>query len=127
MMTRFPLVLATREAIRQLLPCALALVLLVSLLPTGTVYAASPVLDQSFTSPAGASAAVNECCRYVAQTFTAGMTGALTAVSLDVLPLGDLYLKVAIHGVTNDLPNDRVYSEVFVWGGPGGIPLSYAR
>ncbi|MGE5072066.1 MAG: hypothetical protein ACM3MF_01445 [Anaerolineae bacterium] len=123
-----PILSSTGGLRRRLLPLAVVVALLAGALPVSVAHADGQVavLDQSFISPAGASAAVNECCRYMAQTFTAGMTGALTAVSLDVLPLSDLYLKVAIQGVTNGLPDGRVYSEVFVLGGPGGIPLSYA-
>jgi hypothetical protein len=111
-----------------LLPFLILASLLLGMLPfqTALAEAPTPVIDQSFTEPAGALAGINDCCRYVAQTFTAGMTGALTAVSLDVLPISDRFLKVAIHGVTNGLPNDTVYSEVFVWGGPATAPLSYA-
>ncbi len=114
--------------LRRVLAGLTLLVLLMGLLPARGVHAAAPtpVVDQSFTDPGDSSAAINQCCRYYAQTFTAGMTGALTAVSLDVQSTSSLFLKVAIHGVTNGLPNDTILSEVFVWAGPGGVPASSA-
>jgi hypothetical protein len=96
---------------------AALLVAPVSIAPAQTVHAAAPtpVVDQSFTSPTNASTAINDCCRYVAQTFTAGLTGDLAAVSLDVLSTGPFALHIAIHGVTNGLPNSTILGERTLW------------
>ena len=62
---------------------------------------AQPVIDQSFTSPSDLSAFINECCAFVAQTFTAGLTGTLDGVYIDVGSNNSPFpLHVAIHTVT---------------------------
>ena len=62
---------------------------------------AQPVIDQSFTSPHNASVFINECCTFVAQTFTAGVSGTLDGVNIDVASNNNTYpLHVAIHTVT---------------------------
>jgi hypothetical protein len=44
----------------------------------------SIVLDQSFTSPPGLGVGINGCCKFVAQTFTAGLSGTLYGVNIDL-------------------------------------------
>jgi len=62
---------------------------------------AQPVIDQSFTSPHNASVFINECCTFVAQTFTAGVSGTLDGVNIDVASNNNTYpLHVAINTVT---------------------------
>ena len=46
--------------------------------------AATPIVDQAFTGPGNLNALINECCRFVAQTFTAGITGTLVGVNIDI-------------------------------------------
>ncbi len=74
-----------------------------------------PVLDQAFTTPSNAITAIDECCRYVAQTFTAGITGALTAINVDIASLREYPLHFAIHGVTNGLPDATILGESNLW------------
>lgn len=65
--------------------------------------AAEPVLlDQSFGSPdqLQLSAAINDCCPFVAQTYTAGLTGVLVGVSLAIEVGNPSRLQVAITDVT---------------------------
>ncbi len=114
---------AASSALRACLTVLLAL----ALVPLRTAYADAPVpvVDQFLTAPSDAQAALNRSARYTAQTFTAGLTGALTAVSLDVASTSPYFLKVAIHGVTAGLPNGTVLSDVYVWG-TGGVPQSAA-
>lgn len=58
------------------------------------------VIDQSFTSPFDLGADINECCRCVGQTFTAGLTGELVAVSVSVQSFtSPFHLHVAIREV----------------------------
>ncbi len=103
----------------RLLTCALVLALLLAQLPVRSARADAPVpvLDQSFTSPTNAAAEINGPTRYVAQTFTAGLTGALTAVSLDVQSTSAYSLRLQVHDVTNGLPNATILSDVYVWSG----------
>src|SRR5512140_115857 len=112
---------------RAALCAAALLVLLSALLPAGAARAEAPapVLDQSFVTPSNAAAEINGPTRYVAQTFTAGLTGALTAVSLDVESSSQFALRVQLHGATGGLPNDTILSDVWVWG-PGGVQPSAA-
>ena len=60
-------------------------------------------------------ASINECCRYVAQTFTAGISGALAGVNLSIENGGTARtsrLRVAIRRVANGLPTTDVLDEV---------------
>jgi hypothetical protein len=45
---------------------------------------AMPVVDQSYTTPGHLLAVINEGCKYVAQSFTVGVSGTLTGVNIDV-------------------------------------------
>jgi hypothetical protein len=51
---------------------------------TPSIAAADPVLDQSVTGPTTGQAAIGQCCAYIGQTFTAGRTGVLESVSVEV-------------------------------------------
>jgi len=63
---------------------------------------AQPVIDQSFTYPTSAMSFINECCAFIAQTFTAGVSGTLDGVNIDVASAQNspFPLHVAIHTVT---------------------------
>lgn len=72
-------------------------------------------VDQSFTSVHNMGANINECCRYIAQTFTAGVSGVLTAVNVSVFgyePNVSPRLRVAIHRVRNSVPTRTVLTSV---------------
>jgi hypothetical protein len=68
-------------------------------------------LDQSFTSPSGLFADINECCRFVAQTFTAGLTGTLGGVNIEVRSISVFPLHVAIRTVIDGVPSTTVLGE----------------
>ena len=71
-------------------------------------------LDQSFTSPGGGVGIINECCNFVAQTFTAGRDGVLAGVSIDTYdanaepPTPSAPLRVSIRNTENGLPGQTV-------------------
>ncbi len=66
---------------------------------------ATSVLDQSFTTPDDLFAAIGEGCTYQAQTFTAGVTGTLTGVNIDVQANPDAPpLRVVIRRTHNGAP-----------------------
>jgi hypothetical protein len=67
--------------------------------------------DQSFTSPDGLGADINECCRFIAQTFTAGLTGTLGGVNIDVESSSIFPLHVAIRTIIGGVPNTTVLGE----------------
>ena len=103
----------------SLLRYIVVIVLLLAMLPTTTAHADGPTPgeDQSFIAPGNASVDIPFCCGEVAQTFTAGMTGALTEVSIEVASSAqDIALHVSLHGVTNGLPDARVLGETWLWG-----------
>ncbi len=71
---------------------------------------AAPSLDQSCTAPTNLGAAINEGFTYVAQTFTAGRTGILTGVNVDIGGAVDQgqHLQVAIQAVAGGVPTRDV-------------------
>jgi hypothetical protein len=81
-------------------------------------------LDQSFTTPANLSSAINDCCAYVGQTFTAGRTGVLLGINVDVSGQNtSLPLHVAIRGVDSfGLPSSTVLGETVL--GSSSAPLT---
>ncbi len=83
---------------------------------------AAPVLDQSFTSPGYLGANINSCCRFVAQTFTAGLNGTLTGINVDITTIGNYPLHIAIRTVANGAPSSTVLGETTL--GVVSAPLS---
>jgi len=69
------------------------------------------VTDQSNTNTANDANAMYNCCFIVAQTYTAGLTGNLTGVSLDISSGSNLQLHVAIRTVANGEPTTTVLGE----------------
>jgi hypothetical protein len=63
------------------------------------------------TSPTNLGASINECCAFIAQTFTAGRTGMLTGVSVDVTGLASSHLRVEIRTVASGAPTATVLGE----------------
>ena len=80
---------------------------------TGIAVAEALTPDQSFTSPSGLFADINECCRFVAQTFTAGLTGTLGGVNIEVRSpqISVFPLHVAIRTVIDGVPSTTVLGE----------------
>jgi len=75
---------------------------------------AQTTLDQSFIAPNNLGADINEGAAFVAQTFTAGLTGTLAGVNIDVTsPTNSpFFLHVAIRTVTgNGEPSSTILSE----------------
>lgn len=68
-------------------------------------------LDQSFTAPQNLFSMINEGFRYIAQTFTAGMTGTLAGINIDVEGYGVYPLHVAVHSVTGGMPSTTILGE----------------
>ncbi|MCL5958790.1 MAG: PKD domain-containing protein [Chloroflexi bacterium] len=69
------------------------------------------VLDQSFTSPYNLGANINECCRFIAQTFTAGRSGTLAGVNINVGSSSSYQLHVAIRTVAGAVPSTTILGE----------------
>jgi hypothetical protein len=91
-------------------------------LGTGIAVVEALTLDQSFTSPTDLGADINECCRFAAQTFTAGLTGTLGAVSIDVGSTSRFPLHVAVRTVIDGVPSPTVLGETTL--SPSSAPLS---
>ena len=75
----------------------------------------TPELDQSLVSPSDLGAAINDCCNYIGQTFTAGRDGLLAEVRIDTYAANDLALgvplRVSIRNAENGLPGQTVLAE----------------
>jgi hypothetical protein len=81
----------------------------------GTASSQSTTLDQSFTSGEDLGASINDCCRYLAQTFTAGRSGALVAVNVEIVDIDrnlSPRLRVEIRSVANGTPTAVVLGAV---------------
>jgi hypothetical protein len=91
--------------------CALVFLFLLAMVrPCNAI----PSLDQSFTTPGDLAAVINDCCAFVAQTYTAGLSGTLAAVAIDVQSLSSspgFPLHVAVRGVTGETPNSLILGE----------------
>ena len=102
----------------QVVPLFLAAFLIL-----GTAAADADVirLDQSVTNYTGLNAIVNECCRHVAQTFTAGLNGELVAVAVDVrLNRSDglsFPLRVGVTRVAGGIPTLNYLADTVVPSG----------
>jgi hypothetical protein len=66
------------------------------------------VEDQRFDAPVDLGADINEGFRMVAQTYTAGVTGKLYGVAVDVFGFGTFPLRVSIRGVSGGAPSDTI-------------------
>ena len=94
---------------------ALAVWLVITSMPVGAVV----TVDQSFTEGDDLGASISDGCRYVGQSFTAGATGRLVGVNLDVRT--DLYsgvhpLRVAIRTAWRDKPYGDPLGYRYVYG-----------
>src|SRR5688572_2393663 len=62
----------------------LALAVGIGAAPTAHAVSSPIVLDQSFIFPPGLGVGFNGCCKFLAQTFTAGLSGTLYGVNIHV-------------------------------------------
>jgi hypothetical protein len=83
---------------------------------------AAPILDQSFTEPADASAFINEAFPWIAQTYTASLSGTLALVNLDVSSNAGFPLRVTARTVVDGLPTATILGEASL--SAGSAPLS---
>lgn len=85
--------------------------LLVLGLPFGI--ARADTIDQSFTPGVNLSASINDCCAFIGQTYTAGLTGTLAGVSVDVGESGgfNFPLNVQIRSVVGALPTTTILGQ----------------
>lgn len=96
---------------------ATAILALVLALPSP----AQPVLDQSLTEPWNMGAGINACCSFIGQTYTAGATGMLAGVSINVDAYGSLPLHVAIRTVADGLPTTTILGDVTLGSSASGL------
>lgn len=83
---------------------------------------APPVVDQEFVAETSAGAAINECCRFVAQTFTAGRSARLAAVNVDVVEARAGRLRVELRTVAGGIPTANVLGATVLPS--GGAPFT---
>src|SRR5262249_8251980 len=100
--------------------CVLVLLLLLAL---GLPSQAQAILDESFNGPTNLAAAINECCAFVGQTYTAQVTGVLTGISIDVsLSASSFPLHVAIRSVSGGVPTATILGDVTLSSNTSTLP-----
>src|SRR5690349_3126835 len=95
----------------RILSLALTLAVVLGMLPARLVHADGQTIieDQSFTTPTDISVSFAAVpLTYVAQTFTAGQSGILRAVAIDMVPASKGDIRVDIRAVANGVPTDKV-------------------
>lgn len=81
------------------------------------------ILDQSYTDQSDLSASIAEGFQFVGQVFTAGLTGHLEAVSVDVVSYQDDYLlRISIYEAWGDRPYGNALGSMML--GSSSSPLS---
>ncbi len=86
--------------------------------------AGSTFIDQSSIAENNLASYINECCKYIAQTFTAGATGNLSGITIDVysIPNNPYQLHVEIRTVTgNGAPSTIILGEITLESGSAPI------
>ncbi len=86
--------------------------------------------DQSFITPHNLGAAINEGFGFVAQTYTAGMTGKLAGIFIAVQSQSNHPLHVAIHGVRDGVPDSTVLGQATMPSGsslPWPVPIIFSE
>ena len=90
-------------------------VLIVSVLLGITANCSASVTDQEFVGPYNTGANIGEGYQFVAMTYTAGITGTLAGLNVDVLGLNSNYpLHVAIHGVSQNEPTSTILGDALL-------------
>jgi hypothetical protein len=70
-------------------------------------------IDQSFISGGGSLGTfINECCKFVAQTYTAGLTGTLAGIEIDVSSSLAFPLDVQIQSVAGGIPTGIILGDM---------------
>lgn len=74
---------------------------------------ADTVVDQSFTPIINAGGDINECCAFIGQTYSAGLTGTLAGVSVEVREFSgfNFPLNVQIRSVVGGLPTTTILGQ----------------
>lgn len=115
----------TKEAVmaqKRCFPMTVAATLCGMLAVGAATAGAQVVLDQSFTDPHYYHLGAEFYGHYNAQTFTAGVTGMLVGVKVDVsLWQDDLPLRVAVRSVSDGVPTNTVLTEMTL---PPGEPAA---
>lgn len=86
--------------------------------------AGSTFIDQSSIAENNLASYINECCKYIAQTFTAGATGLLSGITIDVYSIPDspYQLHVEIRTVKgNGEPSTTILGEITLESGSAPI------
>jgi hypothetical protein len=78
-------------------------------------------VDQTFTSPTDLGGSLNEGFRYTGQTYEAGKTGWLVAVSVDIQGTSNSPARIAIHQAKDGLPSRAIWSVSGVSSGLAAI------
>jgi hypothetical protein len=106
----------------RIVPCLIVVVALLLGMLGGATGVNALTLDQSLTGPGTLGASINDCCRFAAQTFTAGLTGTLEGVNIDIQSSSTFPLHVAIRTVEGGAPSTTILGETTL--SSGSAPLS---
>lgn len=76
------------------------------------------VVDQSYDPPTNLGANINEGSRYVAESYTAGITGLLSGVQVDIHSFGGSTspLEITLLATTNGQPNGLILGQTQLSG-----------
>lgn len=76
------------------------------------------VVDQSYDPPTNRGANINEGSRYVAESYTAGITGLLSGVQVDIHSFGGSTspLEITLLATTNGQPNGLILGQTQLSG-----------
>jgi hypothetical protein len=94
---------------------------MLALLGFPPVVLGNAVVDQSFTTGNNLTTIINDCCAYVAQTYTAGLTGTLSSIRIDTRTHGfadPLSLDIQTRSVSLGLPTSTILGDVVFAGTP---------
>jgi hypothetical protein len=94
---------------------------MLALLGFPPVVLGNAVVDQSFTAGNNLTTIINDCCAYVAQTYTAGLTGTLNSIRIDTRTHGfadPLSLDIQARSVSGGLPTSTILGNVVFSGTP---------
>ena len=86
--------------------CLTALPLCIAMVGAAAVAGAAPVVDQSSVAPSGVAFFINEGHDIAAQSFTAGLTGDLVAVRVNILSDKSSSLRISIYDMSGGTPDN---------------------
>ena len=101
-----------RNSTRQFVSGVAVVSLFAMMVGSPSVASAIPIVDQSFVGIHNLAANVNEGFDLAAQSFTAGVTGNLVGVRVDILSSKSSSLRISIYDMLGSTPNHLLEQRV---------------